>query len=347
MKHTRIIVTHYGGPDALQVIEEECPQPHRGEVRVKVLAVGVSLPDVLAREGVHPETPRVPYTPGWDLVGIVDQIGEGVSGFELGQTVAAMPISGCYAQYVCLPQRKFIPVPSALEPAEALAVVLNYITAYQMLHRSAKVKPRQRVLIHGASGGVGTALLQLGRLAGVEMYGTCSAQAADVVKELGATPIDYRNSDFVQEIHRLTREGVDAVFDGIGGDNLWRSREALRAGGRVVVYGFQAKLHGGRMASGTPSGRHPIRESAILGWYILRNWFLQGRKSMVPYSIQWLMRLKPEWFRHDLLTLFDLLQQEKIKPLIAQRLPLGQARHAHELLGSGGVIGKIVLMPNA
>ena len=346
MQHTRIVVTHYGGPDTIHVVEERCPRPMRGEVRVRVLAAGVSLPDILAREGVHPETPRVPYTPGWDLVGIVDQIGEGVSGFRLGQTVAAMPISGCYAQYVCLRQRKFIPVPEGLDPAEAVALVLNYITAYQMLHRSAKAKPSQRMLIHGASGGVGTAFLQLGQLARVEVYGTCSAQAADVVRELGATPIDYRNSDFVQEIRRLTGDGVHAVFDGIGGDNLWRSREALREGGRVVVYGFQAKLRGARMASDAPNGRHPIRESAILGWYILRNRFLRGRKGMVPYSIQWLMRLKPAWFRHDLLTLFDLLRQKKIKPLIAQRLPLRQARYAHELLGSGGVIGKIVLTPN-
>src|SRR5262245_4904810 len=143
------------------------------------------------------------------MVGSVDQIGEDVSGFELGQTVAAMPISGCYAQYVCLPQRRFIPVPAGLDPAEAVAVVLNYITAYQMLDRSAKIKTGQSVLIHGASGGVGTALLQLGRLAGLEMYGTCSAQARDVVKELGATPIDYRNSDFVEEVHRLAGDGVD------------------------------------------------------------------------------------------------------------------------------------------
>lgn len=346
MRNLRIIVTHYGGPDALHVVEEECSEPKDDEVRVKILAAGVSLPDVLAREGIHPETPRVPYTPGWDLVGTVDQIGEGVSGFEQGQTVAAMPISGCYAQYVCLPQHKFIPVPAGLDPAEAVAVVLNYITAYQMLHRSAKVKPGQRVLIQGASGGVGTAFLQLGRLAGVEMYGTCSAQAADVVEELGATPIDYRNSDFVKEIHRLTGDGVDVVFDGIGGDNLWRSREALCKGGRMVIYGFQAKLQGGRLAAAKPGGRHPFRESAILGWYILRNWFLPGRKSMAPYSIQWLMRLKPAWFRQDLLTLFDLLKQHKIKPLIARRLPLYQARQAHELLGSGGVIGKIVLLPN-
>src|ERR1700757_3889620 len=157
MRHKRVIVMHYGGPGVITAIEEDIPAPKAGEVRVKVLAAGVSLPDVLAREGIHPETPHVPYTPGWDLVGIVDQIGEGVSGFELGQTVAAMPISGCYAQYVCLPQRKFIPVPADWDPAEAVAVVLNYIAAYQMLDRSAKVKPGQRVLIHGASGGVGTA----------------------------------------------------------------------------------------------------------------------------------------------------------------------------------------------
>src|SRR5690348_3991705 len=181
VRHTRIIVTRYGGPDALQVIEEECPLPQPGEVRVKVLAAGVSLPDVLAREGVHPETPQVPYTPGWDLVGVVDQLGVGASGFEPGQTVAAMPIHGCYAQYVCVSQRKLVPVPGGLDPAEAVAVVLNYITAYQMLHRSAKAKAGQRMLIHGASGGVGSAMLQLAKLAGVEMFGTCSGDGAAVV----------------------------------------------------------------------------------------------------------------------------------------------------------------------
>ncbi|HET7151082.1 MAG TPA: medium chain dehydrogenase/reductase family protein [Candidatus Acidoferrum sp.] len=345
MKYARVIVTRYGGPEVITVAEEECPAPMPGEVRVKVLAAGVSLPDVLAREGVHPETPRAPYTPGWDLVGIVDQLGEGVSGFELGQTVAAMPISGCYAQYVCLPQRKFIPVPAGVDPAEAVAVVLNYITAYQMLHRSAKVRPGQRVLVHGASGGVGTAFLQLGRLAGVEMYGTCSAQAAEVVKDLGATPIDYRNSDFVQEIRRLTGDGVDAVFDGIGGSHIWCSRKALRAGGRVVAYGLTGSLRGGRLASGRGGGRHRFRGIAIFAMYIAGGWLLPGRKRVVPYSIQTLKRLKPAWFRQDLITLFEFLHGQKIKPVIAQRFPLSQARQAQELLGKGGVIGKIVLIP--
>ena len=283
MRHTRVVVPHYGGPEVITAIEEDIPTPNSGEVRVKVLAAGVSLPDVLAREGVHPETPRVPYTPGWDLVGTVDQLGEGVTGFELGQKVGRMPIHGCYAQYVCVPQRKLVPVPAGLDAAEAVAVVLNYITAYQMLHRSAKARPGQRMLIHGASGGVGSAMLQLAKLAGVEMYGTCSAQGAAVVRELGGIPIDYKNADFVKEIHRLTGDGVDAVFDGIGGDNLWRSRDALREGGCVVTYGFQSKLRGGRMASGS-GGRHPIRKSAELGWFVVRNWFKPGRKRMMPYQ---------------------------------------------------------------
>src|SRR5512145_2606402 len=192
MKHTRIIVTHYGGPDALQVMEEECPEPKRGEVRVKVLAAGVALPDVMAREGIHPETPSLPFTPGWDLVGVVDRLGDGVSGVEPGQIVAALPINGAYAEFVCLPQRELVPVPSGLDAAEAVSLILNYITAYQMLHRSANVRPGQRVLIHGAAGGVGSALLQLGRLARLQMYGTCSSHGASTVSSLGGIPIDYR-----------------------------------------------------------------------------------------------------------------------------------------------------------
>src|SRR5215470_5180737 len=127
MRHRRVVVSHYGGPEVITTVEEDIPAPKPGEVRVKVRAAGVSLPDVLAREGVHPETPKVPYTPGWDLVGTVDQLGPGVTGFEVGQTVTAMPIHGCYAQYLCVYQRKLVPVPGGLDPAEAVAMVLNYI----------------------------------------------------------------------------------------------------------------------------------------------------------------------------------------------------------------------------
>ncbi len=347
MKYRRIVVTHYGGPEALEVIEEECPEPRRGEVRVKVLAAGVSLPDIIAREGFHPETPPVPFTPGWDLVGAVERLGEAVSGIEPGQTVAALPISGAYAEFVCLPQRELVPVPPRLDPAEAVSLVLNYTTAYQMMHRSVHVKPGQRVLIHGAAGGVGSALLQLGRLAGLEMYGTCSPHRTAAVSELCGIPIDYRSQDFVKEIQRLTSDGVDVVFDGIGGSNAWRSRQALRPGGKVVVYGFTSKLSGGRMASARSGGRHRYREAAALGKYIVASWLLPGRKRMVPYSIQTLKRLRPTLFRKDLITLLGLLQQQKIKPIIAKRFPLTEARQAQELLGEEGVTGKIVLVTTA
>ena len=344
MKHTRIIVTHYGGPDALRVIEEECPEPKHGEVRVRVLAAGVSLPDLMMREGIHPETPRLPFTPGWDLIGVIDRLGAGISGVEPGATVAALPISGAYAEFVCLPQGDLVPVPPGLDAAEAVSLILNYVTAYQMLHRSAKARAGQRVLIHGAAGGVGSALLQLGRLAGLEMYGTCSSRGASAVSALGALPIDYEGLDFVKEVHRLTREGVDVVFDGIGGTHIWRSRKALRRGGTVVAYGLTSSLRGGRLASGRPGRRRRFRGIAVFGLYIAGGFILPGRKRVVPYSIQWLKRLRPAWFRQDLIVLFDLLQQERIKPLIAQRFPLAEARDAHELLGKGGVTGKIVLV---
>jgi NADPH2:quinone reductase len=250
-------------------------------------------------------------------VGVVDQLGPGVAGIEPGQIVAALPISGAYAEFVCLPQQELVPVPPGLDAAEAVSLILNYITAYQMLHRSARVKSGQRVLIHGAAGGVGTALLQLGRLVGLEMYGTCSSRGAPAVADLGGIPIDYQHQDFVKEIHRLTGEGVDVVFDSIGGAHIWRSRKALRRGGTVVAYGL-----------------------------IAGGWLLPGRRRVVPYSIQWLKRLRPALFRQDLISLFELLQERKIKPLIAQRFPLAQARDAQVLLGKGGVTGKIVLVSN-
>jgi NADPH2:quinone reductase len=257
-----------------------------------------------------------------------------------------MPIHGAYAEFVCLPQRELVPVPSGLDAAEAVSLILNYITAYQMLHRSAKVKPGQRVLFHGASGGVGTALLQLGRLAGLEMYGTCSSQGAAAVSELGGIPIDYRNQDYVKEIHRLTSEGVDAVFDPIGGAHLWHSRQALRQGGRVVGYGNTTSLRGEGLGSERTGRRNRLHGIPIYALYIAGGWLLPGRKRIVPYSIQTLKRLRPALFRQDLIALLDLLQQQKIKPLIAQRFPLAEARRAQELLGKGGVVGKIVLMCN-
>jgi NADPH:quinone reductase len=201
-------------------------------------------------------------------------------------------------------------------------------------------------LIHGAAGGVGTALLQLGNLAGLEMYGTCSSRDASAVAALGCVPIDYEHQDFVKEIHRLCGDGVDAVFESIGGTHIWQSRKALRRGGRVVAFGLTGSLRGGRSTLGDSAHRHRFRPIAIFGLYIVLSRLLPGRRRVVPYSIQTLMRLKPAMFRQDLIALFDLLKQHKIKPIVVQQFPLMEARQAHELLGKGGVTGKIVLVCN-
>jgi NADPH:quinone reductase-like Zn-dependent oxidoreductase len=231
-EYRKVVVYHLGGPDVLQLVSEGIPELPLGGCRVRTLAAGVSYADLLMREGVHPETPRVPFVPGWDLVGVVDKVGDEVTTLQPGQKVAALPIVGGYAEYICLPEKELVPVPDGLDRAKAASLVLNYVIAYQLMHRSAKVSSGQRVLIHAAAGGVGTALLELGQLAGLEMYGTASSRNHDLVISLGGTPTDYRHVDFVEEILRLTGNGVDAVFDGIGGRTPGaRTARSARGGG--------------------------------------------------------------------------------------------------------------------
>lgn len=335
MKYRRVIVNR---KRQLELVEEELPNPRPGEVRLKMLAAGVSLPDVMMREGIHPEARRPPFTPGWDVVGVVDAFGEGVEDMPLGTTVAAMPIVGGYAEYLCLPATELVRVRQPLDPAEAVCLILNYVTAYQMLHRSAQARPGETALVHGAAGGVGTALLQLARLHGVQTYGTASTGKLRTVESLGGHAIDYKRSDFVEEIRNSPGGGVDIVFDGIGGWNLLRSWRTLTRGGRLVAYGLQSCFVG---------GKRDLKRllSSAAGWaaaYGLS--LLTRRKRLSVYSIQMLKRRQPDWFRQDLTTLFGLLEQGELKPLIDRRLPLEQAALAQELLGKGDTVGKIVLV---
>jgi NADPH2:quinone reductase len=336
MRYRRVIVN---GKRQLEVVEEDLPDPRRGEVRLKMLAAGVSFADVLMRQGVHPEARRPPFTPGWDVVGAVDALGEGVQDVPPGATVAAMPIVGGYAEYLCLPATELVRVPPQLDPAEAVCLILNYVTAYQMLHRSAQARPGETALIHSAAGGVGTALLQLARLHGVQTYGTASTGKLSTVESLGGHAIDYKRTDFLERIRGSARGGVDIVFDGLADWNLLRSWRALNTGGRLVAYGLTSSLAGGKR----DLKRLLSTATASAVMYILS--VLTRRKRLSIYSIQMLKRRKPDWFRQDLTTLFDLLVRGDLKPVIDRRLPLEQAALAHELLGKGGTVGKIVLIP--
>jgi NADPH:quinone reductase-like Zn-dependent oxidoreductase len=340
MKYKHIVISQFGGPENLILAEDELLEPRDNEVRVKVLAAGVSFADILLRKGIHPESwnlGRMPFTLGWDVVGLVDKLGEKVSTWQTGQMVAALPIVGGYSEYILLSANELVPVPPGLDHAEAVSLVLNYTTAYQMLHRCAHIKPGEIILINGgAAGGVGTALLQLGLLANLKkMYGTASYEKHNIVSDLGGIPIDYKSVNLVQEIIKVTSQGgderesgVDAVFDGIGGKSLKSSYEILRSGGRLVAYG------------GTPT-------SDLGDWLMMFTLNLvPDKKEFMLYSIQTLKRLKPDWFHEDLTLLLNLLEQGRIKPTVTARMPLNQAAQAHELLASGSVKGKIVLICN-
>jgi NADPH:quinone reductase-like Zn-dependent oxidoreductase len=336
----RVIISKIGGPEVLQVIEAAVPQPRNGEALIRVQSSGVAFAEVLMREGLYPNMPKPPFTPGYDVVGVVEQVGTDVTTVRPGQTVAALLTHlGGYAEYVSVPEHDLVAVPAGIEPAEAVSLVLNYLTAYQLLHRTAHVTSGDRILVHGAAGGVGTALLQLGRLAGLEMYGTASKGKHALVRKLGATPIDYRSSDFVAEIRRLSKgEGIDMVFDAVGGRQWQRSFQTLREGGKLVAYGFSTATSGGRRSL-AKAGLNMLRMPRFDPLSLLNH-----NRAVMGYNVNKLKARYPDWYREDLSTLLKLLADGKIKPVIGAQVPLAEVAHAHQLLNDAAISGKIVLM---
>ena len=339
MQNHRIIISRKGGPNVLQLIEEPIPVPKPGEVLVHVLCAGVAAADLAMREGVYPgKTPKIPFTPGYDICGVIEKVGEGVPHLQAGQRVVALTVVGGYCQYLCLPATQLAVVPAGVDSAQATALVLNYLTAWQMLHRFARVQPGERILVHGAAGGAGSALLELGRLAGLEIYGTASTGKQEFIKQLGANPIDYTKQNFVKEIKRFAPSGVDAVFDPIGGAHWQQSYQTLRPGGRLVAYGLGTAM---------PNGRVSIAKFLAALFTMPRYsplTLFNDNKIVMGYFIHTLVQQRPEWFSDDLAQLIDLLAQEKIAPIVGERVPLAEAARAHELMGKKAVMGKIVLI---
>ncbi len=350
----RVIVDHYGGPEVVKIVEDDVPQPRQGEVRVRVLAAGVSFTDSQLRAGTYiPGGPKPPFTPGYELVGVVEELGPGCSRLKVGDRIGALTVWGADADRVCVPEAGAVEVPEDLDPAEVVSLVFTYMTAYQVLHRTAKVKREETVLVHGAAGRVGSAELELGALAGLRLFGTCAARDKATVERLGAVAIDYRNEDFVARVRELTRgEGVDVVLDSLGGPLSLRSYGLLRPGGRLVVFGRYATLAHGRK-----------NWPEVFKWYaaIAALWVwdkLSPRRQVLPYQVQKFRDARqmrpgaaggepryPDWFREDFRALVELLREGKIHPVVAERLPLSEARHAHELLESSAEKGKLVLVP--
>ena len=349
----RVVVERFGGPEVLEVVDAEDPRPGPGEVLVKVLAAGVSFTDSQLRAGTYiPGAPKPPFTPGYELVGVVEELGPGCSRLRVGDRIGALTVWGADAERVCVPEAGAVAVPEDLDPAEVLCLVFTYMTAYQVLHRTAKVHSGDTVLVHGAAGRVGTAVLELAPLAAVTVYGTASARDRAAVERLGAVFIDYQNDDFLKQMRELPGKGVDVVLDSLGGPISVRSFRALRPGGRLVVFGRYNTIKDGRKDW-----------PAVIKWYaaVATVWLwdkVSPRRHVYAYHVQkyrdkatrrdgavggepW----NADEFREDFAVLLELLRADKIHPVVAERLPLTEARRAHERLESSAATGKLVLVP--
>lgn len=332
----RVEVITRGSPEGMELVSEQLPVPGRGEVRVRVEAAGISGYDVMLRSRSFPGFPKVPYTPGEDFVGVVDTVGDNVASVSVGDRVAGWTFgeAGCYSEYLSRPADQLVPVPDGLDTCEAVALVVNYLTGYLALHLAARAKSGERMLVHGAAGGIGSALVQLGDLAGLETYGTASRHNHEWVIEMGATPIDYRNQDFVAEIRRLVPEGVDIVMDPIGGArHLWRSYRTLRRGGRLLMLGMAAAARVGTR----------VIPSSLLAVGLLKL-VPDGRKLPTQPGMQSYPEQHLDWYRETLGQLFDLAATGKLKPIVAARFPLADVVRAHQFIEAGGCAGKVVLV---
>lgn len=325
MKYKSVVATARGGPETLKIVEHELRAPQAGEARIRILATSVCQDDVAARVGNRPVLPKLPFVPGYSIVGEVDALGERVSNVAVGERVAALTNFGGYAEYIYWPAEKLVQVPTTLDPAEAVVLILNYLVAYQILHRVANVKAGDKVLIVGASGGVGAAFLQLGKLADLTMYGLASRRKHDLLTAYGAIPIDYRTEDFVKVLRKAEPDGLDFVFNGMGEEYLVRGLAVLRRGGVLVHYGGPQSF---------------ARFLLLLGEFLFFNLLPNGKK-IKGYGTH---REDIRQMMADWKTLFNLLAEGKIKPIIEQRFPILEAAKANELLERGTVRGNLVLL---
>lgn len=331
MTWKKIVLTGFGGADKMEMqTVEALPEPEGNEVRIRILVTSAAFTDVMIRKGLYPDVKeKPPFTPGYDLVGVVDAIGPEVSRFHPGDRVADLTTIGAYAEFICLPEDRLTPVPDGVSDTDALGIILSAVTPFQMLHRVAKAQAGQSLLIHGAGGAVGTAMLQLARDAGITAFGSDVAGKHDLIRSLGATPVAADAPEDV--LRKATGAGIDFVFDPLGGDSLARSLYALKPGGMLVAFGFQNEVLG-------RGGSIPLDFLKIKLW----DWLPNGHATAF-YSIGAMRRKHPEWFREDLAHLFSMLDAGRISPVVAEVLPLEEVRRAHERIEAGEVAGKLVL----
>ncbi|GEM32846.1 NADPH:quinone reductase [Nocardia neocaledoniensis NBRC 108232] len=334
---TEIVLPGRVEPHGLLVTERALPALAAGQALVRVEASGVSFAEQQMRRGKYYDQPAFPFVPGYDLVGTVAEVGAGVDPVLVGARVAALTKIGGWASHAVLDAADLVPVPAALDAAAAETFVVNGITAWQMLFRTAKVEPGQTVLVHGANGGVGSTLVQLARANGIRVIGTASARNAEAVRALGATWIDYRG-DVPRQVRALVPGGVDAVFDHVGGPGIADSFALLAEHGTLVSYGTAATKN--------DAGNSRLPVLKLLGRLLL--WNTLPNKRHAHFFNLWAGKRNLPRFRarvaEDLGKVFDLAARGELRAQIAARIPLTEAARAMTLAESSTVVGKVVLV---
>ncbi len=329
------------GPEALEVRETADPEPGPGQVRIRVRAAGLNFAEVMAAQGLYPDAPKPPCVVGYEVAGVIDALGAGTQGHAAGQRVLALTHFGGHADVACVPAEQVLPMPDAMSFEEAAAIPVSYLTAYHMLFRVANVQPGERVLVHMAAGGVGTAVLQLCRTVDdLEVFGTASAAKHDALKAGGcAHPIDYHAADYAAEVRRLTGgEGVDVVLDPLGGGDWRKGLKLLRPCGRLVAYGFANLASGQR--------RRPARlVSQVAGIPLFTPLQLMNRNHTVSGVNIGRLWEQTAILRAELQAVLALWDQGSVKPLIDRTYAFTEAAAAHRRILQHQNIGKIVLRP--
>jgi NADPH:quinone reductase-like Zn-dependent oxidoreductase len=336
---TEIVLPGLVEPEGLELRTSPVPAPGAGQVVIRMEATGVSFAEQQMRRGRYYDQPPFPFVPGYDLVGTVAAVGTGADPALLGQRVAALTKVGGWASHVVVDAADAVPVPAGLDPAAAETVVVNGITAWQMLHRKARVKSGQTILVHGANGGVGSTLAQLGRLAGVRVIGTAAPRHHARLRDLGVLPVDY-HADVAAAVREIAPDGVDAVFDHLGGRSLPVSWRLLAPGGTLVSYGSATTRD--------DTGNKQLPVLKILARVYVWNALPNGRHAYF-YNIWAGQALAKERFRarlrDDLTQVLRAMAEGHITAQVAARFPLERAADALRLAESGTVAGKVVLNP--
>jgi NADPH2:quinone reductase len=339
LRTTEIVMPGLIEPDGLLVQERDLPAPAAGQLLVRVDATGVSFAEQQMRRGKYYDQPPFPFVPGYDFVGTVQAVGDGVDRAMIGERVAAVVKTGAWATHVLVDAARVVPVPDGIDPADAETVVVNGITAWQMLHRIAKVRRGQTIVVLGANGGVGSTLVQLAVDAGITVIGTASTRHHDQVRNLGATPVDYQAPDLADRLRALAPDGVHAVFDHVGGSGLRDSWRLLRRGGTLVSYGTAATKD--------DVGRSQLPVLALFARVLLWNLLPNGRRAFF-YNF-WAGRRRSTRFygrlRDDLTQVLQRLAAGTLAAQVAAQLPLVEAGRALALAESRTVAGKVVLRP--